>query len=32
MKKIPVELLDFAPWKSGMFACLNDYNLICLEG
>ena len=25
MEKIPVELLDFALWKSGMFACPNDY-------
>ena len=32
MEKIPGELLDFALWKSGMFACPNDYNLICLQG
>ena len=32
MEKIPGELLDFALWKSEMFACPNDYNLICLQG
>ena len=32
MEKIPMEFLDFALWKSGMFACPNDYNPICLQG
>ena len=32
MEKIPVELLDFALWKSGMFACPNDYNPMCVQG
>ena len=32
MEKISVELLDFALWKSGMFACQNDYNPMCVQG
>ena len=32
MEKIPVELLDFALWKSWVFVCPNDYNPICLQG
>ena len=32
MKKISVELLDFALGKSGMFACPNDYNPMCVQG
>ena len=27
MEKISVELWDFALWKSGMFACQNNYNV-----
>ena len=32
MEKISVELFDFALWKSGMFACPNDYNPMCVQG
>ena len=32
MEKISVELLDFALWKSEMFACQNDYNPMCAQG
>ena len=32
MEKISVELLDFALWKSWMFACQNDYNPMCAQG
>ena len=32
MEKIPLELLDLVLWKSGMFACPNDYNPMCLQG
>ena len=32
MEQIPVELLDFALWKSRMFACPNDYNPMCVQG
>ena len=32
MEKIFVELLDFALWKSGMFARQNDYNPMCVQG
>ena len=32
MEKILVELLDFSLWKSGMFACPNDYNPVCVQG
>ena len=32
IEKIPLELLDFALWKSGMFACPNGYNPMCVQG
>ena len=32
MEKIPVELLDFALRKSGMFPCPNDYNPMWVQG
>ena len=32
MEKISLEFLDFAVWKSGMFACQNDYNPMCVQG
>ena len=32
MEKISVEFLDFAVWNSGMFACQNDYNPMCVQG
>ena len=32
MEKISVELFDFALWKSGIFACPNDYNPMCMQG
>ena len=32
METISVEFLDFALWKSGMFACQNDYNPMCVQG
>ena len=32
MEKISVEFLDFALWKSGIFACQNDYNPMCVQG